>query len=373
MGRIYLLRMYSVYFFSLIPGLILLISFPSPLFAGTSGTCSNCHTMHNSQNGSSVTGGAPNDYLLITCIACHTGSTGWVNSSGAPIIMHTSDPGGQGGNKTLAGGDYYWVATGYGEDNTKGHNVDGITGSEDQNIGFEPPGWDPNATPGFLNDGQIADGNWGSNRLTCAGKYGCHGNHVNDSPFESIRGAHHSNVGGQLTGPTTIGNSYRFLGGIEGYEDNDWQWTENSIDHNEYKGVNDVDGRRYDTGSTQYNDKSTISYLCAECHGNFHSRISNDDTGVGPWRRHPTDVALPAGGEYIAYTTFDPAVPVGRASIPGSSGDGMSDAIVICLSCHRAHGSDQPDLLRFNYDNMISGSSNTGGCFTCHSSKNIDP
>ncbi|MEW6600485.1 MAG: cytochrome c3 family protein [Nitrospirota bacterium] len=40
---------------------------------------------------------------------------------------------------------------------------------------------------------------------------------------------------------------------------------------------------------------------------------------------------------------------------------------VICLSCHRAHGSAQNDLLRFDYSTMNAGNStNNGGCETCH-------
>ena len=53
--------------------------------ASISGVCSNCHTMHNSQNGAgevetysegslSTAGTTPQDQLLkASCIACHTG------------------------------------------------------------------------------------------------------------------------------------------------------------------------------------------------------------------------------------------------------------------------------------------------------------
>ncbi|MFC1513206.1 cytochrome c3 family protein [Thermodesulfobacteriota bacterium] len=49
-----------------------------------------------------------------------------------------------------------------------------------------------------------------------------------------------------------------------------------------------------------------------------------------------------------------------------------SKAVVMCLSCHRAHGSEYPDMLRWDYNTMIvndeQGATGTG-CFVCHSSK----
>jgi predicted CXXCH cytochrome family protein len=51
----------------------------------------------------------------------------------------------------------------------------------------------------------------------------------------------------------------------------------------------------------------------------------------------------------------------------------LETAVVMCLSCHRPHGSNQPDMLRWDYRNMIAGDdTKSGGCFTCHTTKN-DP
>ena len=67
-----------------------------------SGVCSNCHTMHNSQDGASVTGGAPNEQLLNAgCVACHTGTTGQTSTFGAPAVLHTTAPAGQGAGRTV--------------------------------------------------------------------------------------------------------------------------------------------------------------------------------------------------------------------------------------------------------------------------------
>lgn len=366
-----------------------------------SGQCVNCHTMHASQNGTFPSGmtSGPNSYLLLAgCITCHEqngGGQGDVNSFPAPIVFHTTAPSGQGGTYTNAGGDFYWVATGYGATDGRGHNVAGISG-EDAVIGsnapgYTPPGWDPGATPGALADGQIAAGaaDWGSNQLNCAGQFGCHGNHSAVGDFPGIHGAHHGNTGGtatQASSPTTIGNSYRFLSGIKGLEQVDWNFNETTASHNEYYGYNDPNIRIQ--SYTTYNDKGTISYMCAECHGKFHSQIDEGTLGT-PWLRHPTDIVLGrgAGTEYSAYnpnvggggTTYSLQAPVARGTVPATSsltvntadGSGATGAIVMCLSCHRAHGSDQADILRWDYAGMVAGSStNAGtGCFTCHTTK----
>ena len=75
------------------------------------GECSNCHTMHNSQNGQQMADRAdPYAYLLrASCVGCHIGPTGEKNDFGAPIVYHTTAPTGQGGGRTLAGGDFYII------------------------------------------------------------------------------------------------------------------------------------------------------------------------------------------------------------------------------------------------------------------------
>lgn len=356
------------------------------------GVCSNCHTMHNSQDGSgevsiyqSSSGtlltnqSTPLGFLLkADCIACHTDGSGATNSFTAPIVLHTTDPGGQGGGKTLAGGDFHDVAANLGGTDSTGHNVD-LLSADDAVIGKTPPGWDTAATSATDPYGQVAGGEatW-STQLTCAGKYGCHGDHSKTTNDDGIRGAHHSNTDlteTQATNPTSVGGSYRFLGGIKGLENSQWNWAETASVHNEYYGVD---------GNVDYADKSTINYSCAECHGDFHKTIGS----ASPWVRHPTDIVLPSDTtkEYRFYNPdnsnqYSVEAPVARPTIPGTSGstvtpgDSTTDngAIVSCLSCHRAHGSDQPDLLRWAYSGMIAGTGTADtGCFVCHTTKNND-
>ncbi|NWF52050.1 MAG: cytochrome c3 family protein, partial [Nitrospirae bacterium] len=192
----------------------------------------------------------------------------------------------------------------------------------------------------------------------------------------------HGNTGltaTQAENATTVGGSYRFLGGINGLEHVNWNYNETASSHNEYYGVN---------GNSGYANKRTISYSCAQCHGVFHSVLG----APSPWLRHPTDIMLPSSSEYQNYnpdglptgsgavpgnTDYSIEAPVARPSVLSSSSKDVTpgtDAIVMCLSCHRAHGSPQADILRWNYDEMRTGDYTDvdSGCFTCHTGKNGD-
>lgn len=348
------------------------------------GLCSNCHVMHNSQNAVPVAEGGPQEQLLNAgCVACHTDPIGQLSKFGSPVVLHTNPPAGQGGGNTLAGGDFYWVNIDETTNASMGHNVidlPGVTGRDINMPDLNPPGWDPDATAGFI-FGQVAAGesNW-TGQLTCGGTYGCHGLHTVAGSFPGLRGGHHNNTGGTATKADTadtVGNSYRFLGGIKGLEDAGWNWNETTALHNEYYGQNNMSDRS--TG-LNYGNRDSISFLCAECHGEFHSAIDSDSIVGPPWVRHPVDTVLPGTGEYALYNTSDGSAigdysliaPVARPVVPVSSSPVVNTGtdIVMCLSCHRAHGSNQSDLLRWDYDDMIAGGTNTGGCFTCHTEKN---
>jgi predicted CXXCH cytochrome family protein len=154
------------------------------------------------------------------------------------------------------------------------------------------------------------------------------------------------------------------LVGISGYEDSDWEYQPDATHHNQYKGS---------TTPGQTSDRSTISYLCAQCHGQFHSPIDNLNEGgsSSPWLRHPTEYAMKNSGEYANYGggshTYLPATPLGSTDIssPVATITYSNDSIVTCVSCHRAHGSEYYKAMRWGY-----AESNTGGlCVNCHTSK----
>ena len=356
---------------------LIVLSLTTFVYAKVTGPCSDCHTMHNSQNGSDVVSGGP--YKALTkgdCLGCHTGTNDGSNT--IPYVLDTNAPtyNFDGSKNTLAGGNFYWVATSGGATDSKGHNVVGIA-SADATIGQTPPGF--NSTD-YTDNGAVGT-DWSANQLTCAGTYGCHGTHDTTDDFAAISGAHHADD--TTIDGSSVGKSFRFLYGILGTEDSDWEYTASSSDHNGYY------ARDYQTTGTM--NKASINYLCAECHGNFHLHSSIDDSTTGsPWLRHPTDFDMnnvktkDDYGNYPNATLFSsvsatgqyfPDVPVGstNGAVNSTVLQASGDAIVLCISCHRAHGSPYADLLRWDYSQcqaQADGSQSSAcGCFACHTSK----
>ena len=86
---------------------------------------------------------------------------------------------------------------------------------------------------------------------------------------------------------------------------------------------------------------------------------------------------LPATSDYANYTVYDTRAPLARTFATLSSGSndavGNDQAIVMCLTCHRAHGSPNHASLRWNYrawpgNDPFEGVPQ-GGCQICHTSK----
>jgi predicted CXXCH cytochrome family protein len=370
---------------------ILFMIYPVQSHAAVTGACSNCHTMHNSQNGTDMGYGAsgqpwddvgPNEYLTRGgCMGCHgMGTSNRIENIGVseiPQVYHT-DPAGD-----LAGGNFAYIlgAKGSGASDAKGHNIVDL-GNTDNTLD-SAPGYFP-----LEHDTPVNTVN-----LTCAGNIGCHGNRGRPgvqgmgANVQVMGGAHHQNEGGQLDTADEIYNSYRFLRGVKGYENNGtYKWQNyNATNHNEYFGASTpadmgCSALSCHTANGVQPPNNTLSGFCATCHGSFHvlddADIEIEDEGIGgdtdsPFTRHPTDILLSGIGEYAAYTSYSVEAPVARSSVPSgmSSTVGASD-VVMCLSCHMAHASNYPDMLRWDYDTMISGSGGSGGCFTCHTEKN---
>ena len=364
---------------------------PYILMAEITGECSNCHTMHNSQSGSPMatygatgqpwTGNGP--YALLTrgdCLGCHGMGTGnrleIINGSEIPQVYHTDV-------NDLAGGNFAYItgAKGSGASDAKGHNV--VDVGDIDNTLYGPPG----GSLQYLHDnGGIVN----STNLTCAGDNGCHGNRYYGlgSGLNALKGAHHRNVDGALDSADNIYDSYRFLNGVKGLENPVDRWQNvSAASHNEYYGettpmiLGCSGGELHCHGAGGIRPpNNTISGFCSTCHGNFHTLTGpsmGDDEGIGPtisspFQRHPSDIALPATGEYASYTSYSVEAPVARNSVPSSPNGAVvpGSDVVMCLSCHGVHATDYPDLLRWDYTGMVAGSgSNTSGCFVCHSTK----
>jgi len=103
---------------------------------------------------------------------------------------------------------------------------------------------------------------------------------------------------------------------------------------------------------------------CSACHGNFCG--TENQRAEGGWIRHPTNTPLPVQGEYAGYV-YRKDVPVGY---PDPNNPERSTAHVMCMSCHRPHGTPYAYLLRWDYSSILAeDGSNDSGCFACHSQK----
>ena len=381
--------------------------FAAILFSGqaeakVAGYCSACHTMHNSQNGrtmvvdSQIQGNVATDtdcqgchseprenLLTYSCIGCHainaSGGDGLADLAGivdsVPQVYYADTT----ESKELAGGNFVHIAN---NDWTYGHNVHGF-----QPVGIDadvdsiiPPGWDDQMDPSTDKyDSWPYSAALSPQQPLCAGTYGCHGNRNETSQTMAMIGSHHSDdsalrfgsiVEGDQGG--TPGTSFRFLSGVKGGEDADWEYTQGSADHNEYFGADVA------SGVTSQSSVETMSEFCASCHGVFHMTGLSDGRGTSPtdsspWIRHPSDFIIPNIAPYSGYLTYELTARVARQAVPNaaSSDPGIGSSVVFCLSCHKAHASRQPDMLRYTYDAMTTGSSSSSNklCFACHTDK----
>jgi predicted CXXCH cytochrome family protein len=289
---------------SLLVGAALLLP-GSAAAALMSGTCANCHTMHNSQNGADENGTSNGLAQLLKfngCIGCHATSNNLATgiSGSAPYAPQV----GSAAVLNNAGGYFADVA------DANQHNVTDLTALGADGALTTSPG------------GAFAQAD-----LTCVA---CHG---------GANGGHHTYAARNTAhAGTASSNSYRML------------WTATGV------GVQGTGSATYgQSGSTSYGDAESMNAYCAECHGGFHG--SNQTSG-GEWIRHPTDVSASITG--VAYD--------GSASltIPTSA---TND--VLCISCHRPHGSANADLLRFSYAPVKAGdgTQTATSCETCHGAK----
>lgn len=333
--------------------IIFLLIISKDSFATVSGECGDCHGLFPGLLDERLI--RQYDSSNVLCVTCHSSDSKEpikiLGRSRVPVVFNTIEPEGY-----LSGGNFFYVAQ-YGGDR-KGHNVDGIAKIDAKFIG-EPPGYDRELDPSVK--GYIQ-----KDTLKCAGSNGCHGNRNIEDPFKSIMGSHHA-IDKPIDGSTTP-RSYRFLKntdkikGITGLEDADWGFKKTAEKHNEYTVEMDM--------------------FCASCHGAFHKK---DMTGkLSPWFRHPTGIVLPKTGEYSKYNPhisppdgktgiriYNPDAPVGRQNMPlePSNEVKLGEDMVICLSCHVAHGSAYDSILRWDYDNIFAHEGGKTGCLICHTGK----
>jgi hypothetical protein len=295
-------------------------SFLLPLVANAgvvTGPCVTCHTMHASQDGIDSPATPQNQLLRGTgCNACHDYTTNDTDGLATGTGIPAPQVGSEATNPT-AGGSFY-----SGGNDAQQHNVAlSSNAAVDSTLGNTPPGGAAMA------------------QLTCST---CHGG----------QGGHHGTLSktAARTGATNT-NTYRQL-----Y--NAGVGVAVSAGHANYN-VNDSGSTGFLTAGA--ND---INAFCATCHTAFHG--AGQGTGASPWLRHPTDFALPAAydARYNINVTGTELVKIPLGN------DGVSSRVLLCVTCHRPHGSQYADLLRFNYDLNIAGGATLGeGCEECHGAK----
>jgi len=348
----------------------LVVVFCGSAMAKVTGPCSDCHTMHNSQDGNHMifntaidgTGGiGGGGYPALTrgsCVGCHTGENTGRNTT--PYVYDTGSV--TYGANTLAGGNFKWVIT---DGDAMGHNVKGIPGMTGDTLGAAPGGDTPSCASITCHESLFEVS------YVDTGCQGCH-----------LEPKHHAPQQADGAPALEANGFFRFLSGhfdelghgVEGIEDADWQFKTTASNHNEYLGkvgthTNDTNDTIRTSGFWGISENTMTAY-CTGCHGKFHTQVD----GNSNWIRHPSDAVLPNSGEYMAYTVYDPDVPVARPSLDGGVSNLVTPGtdMVMCLSCHRAHGSPNDDLLRWKYTGdggcEAQGKSECG-CFVCHTQK----
>lgn len=341
----------------------MIAAFSCPAQAAVTGPCVNCHTMHNSQGGTPMVfgvgvTGAQKALVKSNCLGCHTTTSGDpLPSAGTQAGYPFVKGNGFTDANCLAGGFFSYTDDDGDDNKGKAHSLASTVA---------PPGY----TTGY---------SWytgTTNGLSCAGSNGCHGAQDELEEMTAIKGGHHS--------PTAYRILVAYNGGsgseadVVGTGAADYEKALNASYATEPTGnltrsAATYAHNIYKAGSGS-GDDDTISRLCANCHGDFHSDIGS----AGSWHRHPTDVDLPTDWEVqgdTLVTDYDCKYnPFGFTDHTTTTGTKYAT----CLSCHRAHGTGNHDLLRFKYDPATDGSTeqqagrSTGtvieyGCLGCHS------
>jgi hypothetical protein len=355
--------------------LVAILALPIICEAAVSGVCSNCHTMHNREQGSTVAFSRDSSgqqvfrdqafakLLKTDCIGCHSHAGAetiiTMGETTIPVVLNmtapTYPPDGS-ATSTLAGGNFYWTIQG---GDAHGHNVHGIAGLDYR--------FSPQLAPGGVPRNE--EGCTDCHGTLATAKSGCNGCHV---PHHHAGGT--SVVAGQQEG------WYRFLGsvmqrddqvgptpqGVIGIEAADWEQNPLANQHNTYQGK---------TGPyVSYLESGSINQKCAGCHGRYHSESIADST----WIRHPVDATIPDSGEFTGFIVYNPMVPVAKQNVSALDANlstiNRGSDLVACISCHRPHGSPYPAMLRWGYRDWPGTDTHTGvpafnGCAVCHTSK----
>jgi hypothetical protein len=280
--------------------------------------CNGCHTMHNSQDGQLVDPDSPNGnpWLLVdatpsdTCLSCHASGLGAVLSGPAfdPLVPAPEK----------GAGNFVFL---YEDNINDGHDgaLEPVTGdAAGHNLNAPGHGLAPDAT--------LTTSPGGAFPASVMGCTSCHDPHGTDA-FRLLYGA------GRL-----VQDFYSFTNAAPDAD-----------------GISIFFGAEGPSNHTAY--LSGMSGWCGNCHGSFHD--------AGTTLKHPSDEAIggtiaTAYGLYngtAQYQTGDPALSY-LPEVPfedllnttASTAGPSAGSVVMCTTCHRAHGSSAMDAGRWDFN-----------------------
>jgi predicted CXXCH cytochrome family protein len=360
-------------------GFIILLSALVVLFYGSTGQafhsggvaeCSGCHSMHSpNPSGSSLLKNADQSS---TCLSCHlhAGDTG--PSSYHVATADADMPTGTAPLQRTPGGDFGWLrktyntvirGSAYNEPGDRhGHNI--VAGD----FGYLADATNTTAPGGTFPAAQLACNSChdphGSYRRRSDGTIGTTGGAIIAS------GSYKTSTTPGYSDPPAAGTAlgvYRLLAGL-GYSKGGvtYSGVPAAKVPNTYNQKEDTNQVRVAYGVATTGGHETWGQWCSTCHPNMHSQGNYV---------HPVDQALGSTiiGNYNSYvksgdmtgvaaSSYSSLVPfasntnnygtlAGLANNGSPTGAGPTDGDqVTCLSCHRAHASGFPDMLRFNIE-----------------------
>jgi cytochrome c553 len=322
--------------------------------AGGVGLCNGCHSMHNSSDGVPV-GRVPSRWLLQAadsssiCLNCHAGE-------GTPNSPSVFSPD---GSALTPGGDFYWLtktfswASGATPAASHGHNIV----AKDYGLIADP------------SLAQAPGGTYQSVDLGCTSCHDPHGRGGVGTQGGDLPKAGSGSYGDTPPSGASLGN-YRLLGGVN-YNGGSQELGFTFLNAAPVAAQNPM--IRFAESDASHVDYGVgMSEWCANCHVAF---LNNQGMG-GMGDHHPAgkqmsfskintyntylrtgDLSGSADTAYLQFVPFERGQ--GNASLldPTSTKGPGSGARVMCLTCHRAHGSAFRVNGRWDLDAVLLASS----------------
>ncbi len=328
------------------------VAYAGEWHAGTTNLCSDCHTMHFSMqhnwdgttpvattpqaNGNWMGASGPNQFLLKLpanqlCKTCHDGQTFAPDVVG---LNANASP-----TQGRSGGALNEVATGAPYEIYKGHTLDSTAA---------PPGFNPAVIGASATWYDPAGG------LECIS---CHSQHGSATTYR--------NLGPYALGTAATAARPTYVIGTTNDTTRD-VWINIAAPYTANSGSAATFNPFYDTANVSFNrndatvgttlTSNRMDTFCASCHGNFHG--GPGDTAIGAtaaaldgFIRHPTSqVTIGAAGTqgYGGHSSLSRFVgATTKVRVYASDRTAYTDASPGCVSCHKAHGNQNPFGLIF--------------------------